>query len=130
MVTSDALTPFLAGGVGAYLLLSATGVLAKSTALEEFVQDLRTSPALAHMTGAVAFFIGGAILLINPGFGSWIAALLSLTAVWWMAEGALMLAAPDLVVARSDAGRHFQRMNILALPVGFALIVGAILQFV
>ena len=130
MTPSDALTPFLAGGVGCYLLLSATGILAQSRAVEEFVQELRTNRVMAHLTGAVAFFVGGTILLINPGFGDWIAVLLSLTALWWVVEGALMLAAPRIAVSRSDAGRHFRHMNMLALPVGLALIVGAILQLV
>lgn len=126
----DTLTPFLAVGAGCYLLLSATGVLVQSEAVEEFVQGLRTNRVMAHLTGAVAFFVGGSILLINPGFGDWIAALLSLTAFWWMVEGALMLAAPSIAVGRSDAGRHFRRMNLLALPVGSALRVGATLQLV
>lgn len=130
MIPPDTLIPFLAGGVGIYLLLSATGVLAQSGAVEEFVQELRANRAIAHLTGAVAFFVGGLILLINPGFGDWIAVLLSLTAVWWMVEGAFMLAAPSVVVSRSDAVYHFRRMNMLALPVGLALTVGAILQLV
>lgn len=130
MTPPDALTPWLAGGMGCYLLLSAIGVLAQLNAAEEFVQGLRTNRVMAHLTGAVAFFVGGLILLLNPGFGDWIAVLLWLTALWWMAEGALMLAAPNIVVGRSDAGRHFRHMNMTALPVGLALIVGAILQLV
>jgi hypothetical protein len=130
MTLPDTLTPFLAGGVGCYLLLSATGALAQSGAVEEFVQGLRVNRVMAHLTGAVAFFIGGLILLTNPGFSDWIAALLSLTALWWMVEGALMLAIPSVALSRSDAGRHFRRMNMLAVPVGFALTVGAILQLV
>lgn len=127
MIPPDTL-PFLAGGVGCYLLLSATGVLAQSEAVEEFVQGLRANRVMAHVTGAVAFFVGGLILLLNPGFGDWIAVLLSLTALWWMVEGALLLAAPSVFVGRSDAGRHFRRMNLLALPVGLALTAGAVLQ--
>lgn len=130
MTAPDTLMPFLAAGVGCYLLLSATGVLAQSGAAEEFVQGLRDNRVMAHLTGAVAFFIGGMILLTNPGFGDWIAVLLSLTALWWMAEGALLLAAPNIAVGRSDAGRHFRQMNMLALPVGLVLTAGAILQLV
>jgi hypothetical protein len=130
MTPPDTLTPFLAVGVGCYLLLSATGVLAQSTAAEEFVQGLRTNRVTAHLTGAVAFFVGAMILLVNPGFGDWIAVLLSLTALWWMGEGALMLAAPSIAVGRSDSSRHFRRMNMLALPVGLALTVGAIFKLV
>jgi UPF0716 family protein affecting phage T7 exclusion len=128
MTPPDTLTPWLAGGVGCYLLLSATGVLAQSKAAEEFVQGLRTNRVITHLTGAVAFFVGGIILLLTPGFGSWLAALLSLTALWWIVEGALMLAAPTIALGRSDAGRHFRHMNMLALPVGLALAVGAILH--
>jgi hypothetical protein len=130
MSPPDTLTPFLAGGVGCYLLLSATGVLAQPTAAEEFVEGLRTNRVMAHLTGAVAFFVGGMILLIDPGFGDWIAVLLSLTALWWMAEGALMLAAPSTAVSRSGAGRHFRHMNMMALPIGLALTLGAILKLV
>lgn len=130
MTPPETLTPWLAGGVGCYLLLSATGVLAQSKGAEEFVQGHRTNRVIAHLTGAVAFFVGGMILLLDPGFGDWIAVLLSLTALWWMAEGALMLAAPNIAVSRSDAGRHFRHMNMMALPVGLALTVGAIVQLV
>jgi hypothetical protein len=124
----ETLTLLLAVGAGCYLLLSAVGVLTQSRAAEEFVHGLRTNRVLAHLTGAVAFFVGGLILLTNPGFGDWIPGLLSLTALWWMVEGALMLAAPGIAVGRSDAGRHFRRMNMLALPVGMALAIGALLQ--
>ena len=85
---------------------------------------------MAHLTGALAFVVGGTILLVDSGFGDWVATLVSLTALWWMVEGALMLAAPRIAVGRSDAGRHFRHMNMLALPVGLVLTVGAILKLV
>lgn len=124
----DVPVALLAGGVGVYLLLSAVGVLSTKEASEEIIGALRGNRALAHVTGAVAFFIGGMILLMRPGFGNWLTAMLSATAIWWMVEGALMLASSKLVFSRSDASGHFRRMNMLAIPLGFALIAGAALE--
>jgi hypothetical protein len=54
---------------------------------------------------------GGVIAVWRPGFSGPCAALVSLTALWWLLEGALMLAAPQRVLERPDAGKHLRRMT-------------------
>lgn len=125
-MSADAVIPYLAGLVGVYLLLSAAGLLLPATAADEFVSALKANRALAHCVGAVAFFVGGAILLLNHGFGHWVSVLLSLTALWWVAEGAVMLAAPNLIVSRAGAARQLRHMNFVALPLGLALLFGGV----
>jgi hypothetical protein len=54
----------LAIGLGAYLLLSATGFLFPRRAAEAVVEALRSNPALAHLAGAVAFLTGGGVIAV------------------------------------------------------------------
>ena len=121
--------PYLALGLGGYLLFSAAGVLVPKTAVRDRVEALRTSKGLAHLTGAVAFFVGGGLLaVVRPGFSSWEDVLISLTAIWWLVEGAAALSASQFILARRDAPRHFYRMNLVALPVGAALLVAGVID--
>ncbi len=125
---AQAYTPELAAVTGAYLLLSAAGLLAPGRA-EAVVADLQAHPAVAHVLGAVAFFVGAAVVALHPRFGSPLEALVTLTGIWWALEGAATLAAPNLLLSRPDAARHLRRMNLLALPVGAVLLGGALLVF-
>ena len=127
MVTQSLGLSALAMGVGVYLLLSAVGLLANRGAAEAIVRALAGDHAFSHALGAIAFFVGGAIVLQKPGFDTLAGALLTGTAAWWMVEGAVMLTAPQVALGRADAAMHFRRMNLIALPVGLALIVGGAL---
>ncbi|MET0272448.1 MAG: hypothetical protein ABW360_05620 [Phenylobacterium sp.] len=111
--------------MGAYMLVSAIGFLVPARSAEDTVRTWRENRAVAHVTGAVAFFVGAAILTIHPRVGDWAEALVTVTAGWWVLEGAVMLAAPGLLLARLDAGGHLRRMNFVALPVGLALLAAA-----
>jgi hypothetical protein len=51
-----------------------------------------------------------------------------LTALWWVLEGALMLAAPQRVLERPDAGKHLCRMNLVAIPVAVALTATGVME--
>jgi len=122
----DGLTLQLAGLAGSYLLLSALGLLLPREAAARFVSALRDNAAVAHAVGAVAFFIGAGGLLLHTRFSRPIEALVTLTAGWWALEGAAVLAAPSLVLARPDTAAHLRRMNLLALPVALILIAAAV----
>ena len=128
MMPAQAHTSELAAVAGAYLLLSAAGLLAPGRA-EAVIDDLRAHPAAAHAMGAVAFFVGAAIVALHPRFGSPLEALVTLTGLWWALEGAVTLAASSLLLSRPDAAIHLRRMNLLALPAGALLLVGALLDF-
>ena len=128
MMPAQAHTPELAAVAGAYLLLSAAGLLAPGRA-EAVVADLRAHPAAAHVMGAVAFFVGAAVVALNPRFGSPLEALVTLTGIWWALEGGAMLVAPTRLLSRPGAPIHLRRMNLLALPVGAVLLGGALLVF-
>jgi hypothetical protein len=128
MMLAQAHTPQLAAVAGAYLLLSAAGLLARGRA-EAVVADLRAHPAVAHVLGAVAFLVGAALIALHPRFGSPLEALVTLTGIWWALEGAALLVAPARLLSRPDAAIHLRRMNLLALPVGVLLLGGALLVF-
>ena len=128
MMPAQAHTPELAAVAGAYLLLSAAGLLAPGRA-GAVIDDLRAHPAAAHAMGAVAFFVGAAIIALHLRFGTPLEALVTLTGIWWTLEGAATLAAPSLLLSRPDAAIHLRRMNLLALPVGALLLGGALLDF-
>ena len=128
MMPAQAYTSELAAVTGAYLLLSAAGLLAPGRA-EAVVADLRAHPAVTHVLGAVAFFVGAAVVALHPRFGSPLEALVTLTGIWWALEGAATLVAPGRLLSRPDAARHLRRMNLIALPVGAVLLGGALLVF-
>ena len=119
----NSLTCSLALFLGAYFLLSAAGVLVRRDAAPAMIAALRDNPAVAHVTGAVAFFVGAGLLLVHCRWLSPAQALVSAVAVWWMIEGGLMLALGPRLFSRPDAAVHFRRMNLIALPVGLALVV-------
>ncbi len=125
---AQAYTPELAAIAGGYLLLSAAGLLAPGRAAA-VVADLQAHPAVAHALGAVAFFVGAAIIALHPRFGSPLESLVTLTGIWWALEGAATLVAPARLLSRPDAALHLRRMNLLALPVGALLLGGALLDF-
>ncbi len=125
---AQAHTPELAAVAGSYLLLSAAGLLMPGRA-QAVIDDLKAHPAAAHALGALAFFVGAALLAIHPSFGSPLEALVTLTGIWWAVEGGVTLAAPRLLLSRPDAALHLRRMNLLALPVGALLLGGSVLAF-
>jgi len=125
---AQAYTSELAAVAGAYLLFSAAGLLAPGRA-EAVVEDLRSHPAAAHAMGAVAFFVGAAIVAFHPRFGAPLEVLVTLTGIWWALEGAATLAAPTRLFSRPDAAIHLRRMNLLALPLGALLLGAALLDF-
>ena len=128
MMPAQAHTPELAAVAGAYLLLSAAGLLSPGRA-GAVIDDLRAHPAAAHAMGAVAFFVGAAVIALHPRFGTPLEGLVTLTGLWWVLEGAATLAAPGLLLSRPHAAIHLRRMNLLALPVGALLLGGALLAF-
>jgi hypothetical protein len=118
----------LAAVAGSYLLLSAVGLLLPGRA-QAVIDDLRAHPAATHALGAVAFFVGAAMIVLHPRFGSPLEALVTLTGIWWAVEGAATLVAPGRLLSRPDAAVHLRRMNLLALPVGALLLGGALFAF-
>ncbi len=129
MATPDArLISIVAAIAGTYLLLSAAGLLRRGVA-ETFMADLGARPASAHTVGAVAFFVGASLLALALAGRDTLSILVGLTGVWWMLEGAVTLAAPHLLHARTDAARHLRRMNLVAIPMGLLLLALSAAKF-
>ena len=123
----DQLTCSIALISGAYLLLSAIGVVSRRDTAERIIVALRDNPALTHAVGAVAFFVGAGLLTLHHRWATPTEALVSAVAAWWALEGALTLALGTALFRRPDTAVHFRRMNFVAIPVGLALVTLALL---
>jgi len=120
-------TLLLAPVVGAYLILSALGVLLGRAG---FVDDLRDHPAVLHAVGALAFLVGAGIVSFHRDWSSPADATVSLTGCWWALEGAGLLAAPNAFKHALGHPRYeptFRVMNIAGLAVGGYLASVAVL---
>jgi len=121
-------TVLLAPVVGAYLCLSAIGLLRKGAA-RSFLSDVRQHPAAMHAVGAVAFFVGGFILTWQRQWSLPADWALNLIACMWIFEGAGMLASPALVrkvVAQPAAARSFAIATAGAAGIGVYLIIAGL----
>ncbi len=120
-------TLWLAPVVGAYLCLSAAGFVRRDEA-SRFIADLRDRPAAMHAVGAIAFFVGAAILSYHRDWTTVSGVTLNLVAVWWVFEGAGMLAdraSVRTVLYRDAAAKQLRLASIIGVPVGgYLLFVG------
>ena len=91
-------TILLAPVVGAYLCLSAIGLLRRAE-LGAFLEDLRQNPSSMHAVGAVAFLAGASLLSFQREWSTPGDLALNLVAAMWAFEGAGMLASPALLRA-------------------------------
>lgn len=130
LVAASNETLVLAPVVGAYLLLSASGLLRHHDAVRSFFDDLARHPAALHAVGAIAFLVGGLIVSLHRHWSTPAEIAVSATGLWWAIEGAGMLASPAAVrQAMSDprAATTMRLLNVGALVVGaYLLTVGII----
>jgi hypothetical protein len=120
-------TLWLAPIVGAYLCLSALGMLRREEA-GEFIADLRDRPAALHAVGAVAFFVGAGLLSFHRHWSTPPEIILNLVAAWWLFEGAGMLADPKrmrAVFSRTATAKRVRLTTaIFILPGAYLLLIG------
>ena len=127
LVTASPETLLLAPVVGAYLCVSAMGLL-KSGEGNRFLTDLRAHPASLHAVGAVAFFVGAGLLSLHRHWATPPEIIVNVVALWWTFEGAGMLANPtrlSLLFARPFALKQLRIASIVGVPLGaYLLLVG------
>lgn len=115
--------------IGAYLLLSAFGMLRSRDALPGFARDLAEHPAAMHGVGAVAFFVGAGIVSFHRHWGAPAEIVVSATGLWWAFEGAGMLASPARVAAVMREPGYLRAMrwiNVAGLLPGAYLLAVAL----
>jgi len=111
--------------VGGYLCLSAFGLLRRGTA-EAFLENLRNNPATMHAVGAIALLVGAGILAFHRHWSSPAEIVLNLVCVWWVIEGAGMLADSGRIArlfANPKAPGWLRAAHWLMLAVGLYLLV-------
>jgi hypothetical protein len=111
--------------VGGYLCLSAAGLLRRGAA-EAFLENLRDNPAIMHAVGAIAMFVGAGILAFHQHWSTPAEIVLNLICVWWVIEGAGMLADSGRLArlfANPRASGWLRATHWLMLAVGLYLLV-------
>ncbi len=128
--TRDPLTGRLALLSGTLLLFSALGVVRKRARAEALLREIAASASIAHITGVVTFVLGGGLLLLHDANTQTpLEAMITLTGLWWMVEGAALLAAPDLLPLRkASTVTQYRLSNFAALGVGLYLLAGGLLS--
>jgi hypothetical protein len=122
-MTGSQQTLWLAPVVGAYLCLSAFGLLRRQEA-GGFIADLRDHPASMHAVGAIAFFVGGGLLSFHRHWSTPPEVVLNLIASWWLLEGAGMLADPQRLRAVFSRAENAERLRLATVS---AVVPGAYL---
>ncbi|HBS36124.1 MAG TPA: hypothetical protein DEA50_13780 [Parvularcula sp.] len=109
--------------MGGYLVFSSIGFLQRKNSVR-MIGALRETTWVAHTLGAIAFFAGGFVFWVCSRPWSGVPeAILSLVGAWWMLEGAILLAFPQIGAALpANADRHLQRMNAPSLLIGAYLL--------
>ncbi|NNC47710.1 MAG: hypothetical protein HKO13_04670 [Sphingomonas sp.] len=88
--------------VGLYSLCAASLELRRPGAWNTMIDGLRGNLALAYVTGLVLLWVGVAITATHQGGGDWRDILTAVLGWGLMLEGAIFIAAPDLILRLSD----------------------------
>ncbi|TFI56865.1 hypothetical protein E2493_18145 [Sphingomonas parva] len=120
-------TLWLAPVVGSYLCLSSVGLLRQGES-RRLTADLRDHPGAMHAVGAIAFFVGAALLSLHRHWATPPEIAVNLVAIWWTFEGAGMLLEPERLrsrFARSEAAKQLRVASLVSIPLGvYLLLVG------
>lgn len=122
-----ALTMRLALFVGAFLVVAAIGLIRSRTMTDAMLAELHDRPGTLHAVAATTFFAGGGLLVVHHGLGSVMASLITLTAAWWLIEGAaLLIAGRAIPFATPAACQRYWLSQFVALGIGLTLIALAL----
>jgi hypothetical protein len=124
LLSASQQTLWLAPVVGAYLCASSIGLLRQGES-QLFVADLRDHPGAMHAVGAIAFFVGAAILSVHRHWATPPEVAVNLVAIWWTFEGAGMLMDPKRMrslFARNGTLKQLRITSLLSIPLGFYLL--------
>ncbi len=125
LISGSRETLWLAPVVGAYLCLSAFGLLRREEC-NRLIADLRDHPASLHAVGAIAFFVGAALLSFHRHWTTMPEVVVNLVAAWWVFEGTGMLANPALlrvVLVREVAVKQLRLTSLMGVPIGGYLLL-------
>lgn len=113
--------------VGSYLCASSLG-LSRLQNVRAFLADLVSHAGILHAVGAVAFFVGAGILSFHRHWTTLPEIVLNLVALWWVLEGAGLLADPKRLGAAMGhpaAAGWMRRSQACAMAFGvYLLLVG------
>lgn len=120
------LTLKLAPMIGAFMVASAIGFLRDGNRAKTYLRELSASVGISRLTGAIALFGGGLIVLYHNDFSSAAASILSGLGIFWTLEGFALLLMADKLPLRSDGTvTQFRLFQWVGLALGvFLLIAG------
>lgn len=113
--------------VGLYSLCAAILELRRPGAWQAMIDGLRTNVALAYFTGLVLLWTGVAITATHDGGSDWRDLVTTVLGWGLMLEGAIFIAAPDLILRLSDKmlGGNNRLWAILTLIIAAGAFVAA-----
>jgi hypothetical protein len=127
METANILTLHLADGFGLYLVAIGAGALIAPDRWRAMRGEFERSPGLTTVTGVMTFAIAAAIVGVHHSFDDPLAIVISLAGIIGAAEGLLLLAVPQLLLA--IAGPFYERPRawaIVAVLLGAALLAAGL----
>ena len=120
--TVTVLTLQLAQAIGLYLAATGLGLLLFPARWAGIVDDLERSPLLTLVAGALAFWVGAAVLIVHHHTLDGLALGVTLIAVAALAKGVLILAFPKPMFAfYRPFMRHIRVLGAVALIAGAVL---------
>ena len=120
----SAATLVIAPVIGAYLCLSAIGLL-RAGAAARFYTDIAERPAAMHATGAVALLAGAAVLSMHRTWSTPAEIAVGIAAAWWCIEGAGLVADPvrtQAFLVKPAAHAGMRKVQFASLAVGLYLL--------
>ena len=124
MTTAVPLTLNLAILIGLYELAAGLAGLTGRISWPAMVQDFERMPGVTFLSGAVAFMIGGTLILVHSRWTDLTASLVS--AVGWIvfAKGLLIMLAPMKLLKLSERlVLHQKLISIIAIGFGLVLLI-------
>ena len=119
----------ITGGIaimfGLYCLAAGLGMAASPDRIRRMLQEAEESAALSFAIGLLVLCIGAAITLTHPMGESWLSILVTIIGWGALLEGAIFLAAPQLMwaIARPFMNWNARIWGVVAILIGGGLIV-------
>ena len=119
MTTATVLTLHLCVLIGLYLVAAGVGGLTGHARWDELIAEIERSPGLLYLLGAVAFALGGLIVMIHNRWTDPLACAVSFIGWAALTEGLVLLAHPPawLALARPML-RHLRAVAVAAILLG------------
>jgi hypothetical protein len=127
MSTASALTLHLAILIGLYETAVGLGGLGGALRWTALIDEIERSPALTLLAGAIAFVIGGALVLAHNFWTDPLAIVVTLIGWVALAEGVIFLAVPGPFLALFRGIARYQRaISIAALLFGILILAAGL----